>query len=300
MTALTTHAPADKSPHQAAETSTDTREPQGGAAPQPGTPVVEAAPTQRRDDHSEVEERTAELFDRIAACTEEERPALLEEVVLLNLPLADSLARRFRHRGEDEDDLAQVARAGLTEAAHRYEPDRGPFAGFAVPTILGVLKRHFRDRGWMVRPPRRCQEVVLSIRRAWPELTQELQAEPTDAELASYIGESVEAVCAARQAEQGYRPVAMDLSPTEGVHAESDDTSEIGACEARLLIEQAVQSLDERERRLVYMRFYQQRTQSDIAVELGTSQMQVSRLLARVMHKLRDTIGGLDDCADAA
>nr|WP_231747862.1 sigma-70 family RNA polymerase sigma factor [Auraticoccus cholistanensis] len=222
---------------------------------------------------------------------------LLDEVVLLNLPLADSLARRFRHRGEDEEDLVQVARAGLTEAAHRYQPDRGPFAGFAVPTILGVLKRHFRDRGWMVRPPRRCQEVVLSIRKAWPELTQELKAEPTDAQLAEYIGESVEAVCAARQAEQGYRPVAMDLSPTEGVHPESDDTFEISACEARLLMERAIQSLDERERRLVFMRFYEQRTQSDIAAELGTSQMQVSRLLARVMTKLRDVVGSLDDCS---
>lgn len=251
-----------------------------------------------RPDHTEVEERTAVLFDQLAACSPEQRPDLLDEIVLLNLPLADSLARRFRHRGEEDDDLMQVARSGLAEAAQRYQSDRGPFAGFAVPTILGVLKRHFRDRGWMVRPPRRCQEVVLSIRKVWPELTQELGAEPTDAQLAAHIGETVEAVCAARQAEQGYRPVAFDISPTEGFHGESDDDQEVRACEARMMIEEAVRSLDDRDRRLVWMRFYEQRTQSDIAAELGTSQMQVSRLLARVMHKMRDVIGSLDECAD--
>ena len=261
-------------------------------------PEVRRSSSDGRPDHSEVEERTALLFDQLATCAADQRPDLLDEIVLLNLPLADSLSRRFRHRGEEDDDLMQVARSGLAEAAQRYQPDKGPFAGFAVPTILGVLKRHFRDRGWMVRPPRRCQEVVLSIRKVWPELTQELGAEPTNAQLAAHIGETVEAVCAARQAEQGYRPVAFDLSPTEGFHGESVDDQEVRACEARMMIEEAVRSLDERDRRLVWMRFYEQRTQSDIAAELGTSQMQVSRLLARVMHKLRDVIGSLDECSD--
>lgn len=263
---------------------------------------MSAATIDERSDHerelSETEERTALLFAELEAVVGNHRQALLDEIVMLNLPLADSLARRFRHRGEEDDDLAQVARSGLAEAVQRYESDRGPFAGFAVPTVLGVLKRHFRDRGWTVRPPRRCQEVVLSIRRAWPELTQELHAEPTDAQLASHLGETVEAVCAARQAEQGYRPVSFEVNPVEGGHTQTDDGPAVRACEARLMVEQAIESLDARDRRLVYMRFYQQRTQSDIAAELGTSQMQVSRLLAKVMLRMRDTIGSLDECED--
>ncbi len=255
--------------------------------------VAPLQPPSVNRDPSAVAEETTRLFELIGT-GELDRDELIEQVVVLNLPLADSLARRFRHRGEEDDDLTQVARSGLTEAAHRYQPDRGPFASFAVPTILGVLKRHFRDKGWTVRPPRHQQEVAMSMRQAWPELTQTLHAEPTDVQLAEYIGETEADVRAARLAEHGYRPVALDISPTEGLHAESDDEPQVLAAEARLLVEEAMHHLDEDEQRLLRMRFYQGRTQSDIAGELGVSQMQVSRLLSRVMTKLRGVIGPLE------
>lgn len=260
----------------------------------PGSPrvVEERGVVEAR---SEFEELTAALFERIALTGPEERAALVQEVVVLNLPLADAMSRRFRHRGEEDDDLLQVARSGLTEAVLRYQSDRGPFVGFAVPTILGVLKRHFRDRGWMVRPPRRQQEVVLSIRRAWPELTQQLGSEPTDADLAEHLGETTHVIAQARQAEQGYRPVALDLGPTDHWSGAAADQSDVAACEARLLVGDAFAALDPADRRLVWMRFYQERTQSDIAAELGTSQMQVSRLLTRVMGRMRRSIGSLED-----
>lgn len=211
-------------------------------------------------------------------------------LALEHLWLADAIARRFRGRGEDDDDLQQVARCALLEAAHRYDPTQGPFAPYAGPTISGVLKRHFRDHGWVVRPPRQTQQLAVRITQQWSDIAQERGMLPTDHDLADSLAEPVHAVREARRASQGYRSVPIDgeSSPIAGTASEEPGFER---CEARLLVAQAWRILDEDERELVWMRFWERRSQSDIAARIGTSQMQVSRLLSRVLRRLRDQLG---------
>lgn len=202
--------------------------------------------------------------------------------MLEHLWLADAIARRFHGRGEDDEDLQQVARCALLEAAHRYDPEQGPFSSFAGPTISGVLKRHFRDHGWVVRPPRQTQQLAVRITRLWSDVAQERGSVPSDHDLADSLGESLSTIRKARHASQGYRTVPFDeLSSSFAVAGSTDPEYE--RCEARLLIHQAWRLLDADERRLLRMRFWEQRSQSGIAAQIGTSQMQVSRLLTRVL-----------------
>lgn len=231
---------------------------------------------------------------RATTCAEE-RHRLLEEVVTDHLWLAETLSRRFRFRGEDEEDLLQVARTGLVEACRRFDPEQGAFLAFAVPTISGVLKRYFRDHGWMVRPPRRTQELASSIWQQWPDLVQGMGAIPSERQLAETLGEPVSAIRQARYASQGYTSSSLDAALLHGSGAGfgvEDEENE--RCEARLVVQRAWAQLTNGERELLHMRFYEQRSQSDIAAAIGTSQMQVSRLLARLMTKLRGLIGTLD------
>jgi RNA polymerase sigma-B factor len=212
-----------------------------------------------------------------------------QHVVLEHLWLADSIARRFQGRGQDPEDLEQVARAGLVEAVRRFDPDHGPFLAFATPTITGVVKRHFRDQGWFVRPPRRTQELAGRIRSEWAELAQQLRSEPTTADLAERLAESPTAVHEARRAAQGFRWSSLDTveaNPSLSVQIFDHDDRE-----AMVMLRGAWPRLTEDERRLLRMRFFDEMSQSQIAAELGSSQMQVSRLLARTLRRLRSLLG---------
>jgi RNA polymerase sigma-B factor len=261
----------------------------------PTDPVVadEDPSTSRRQ--TELEARTHGLLVEARDADPARRQELLEEVVTLHLWLAESLSRRFLHRGEEADDLLQVARTGLVEAAQRFDPDRGPFLAFAVPTITGVLKRHFRDHGWIVRPPRRTQELASGVWQQWPALVQAMGAIPSATELAAELGESLEAVQQARCASQCYRATSLDLAMTwGGSFGGASNSEQLDQSEARMIIAQAWSRLDESERELLRLRFFEERSQSEIAAAIGTSQMQVSRLLARVLRKLRGIIGTLE------
>lgn len=216
-------------------------------------------------------------------------PAADSDLVLDHLWLADAIARRFRGRGEDDDDLRQVARCGLVEAAGRYDPAQGAFPAFASPTINGVVKRHFRDHGWSVRPGRSTQQLALQISKRWSEVAQGGGNEPTDQDLAGSLGASVIDIRAARVASQGYRSVSIDAAPSIEASVSMEDP-EFERSEARMLVEQAWPLLDDAERRLLRLRFWENRSQSDISGLLGTSQMQVSRLIAKTLVHIRQLL----------
>lgn len=274
------------------EASADREADTGGRVPQPDVPV---GPRQALADH------TTALFLRAREAGPEERQRILDEIVTSHLWLAETLSRRFWHRGEDPDDLLQVACAGLVEATRRFDVDQGAFLSYAVPTILGVLKRHFRDHGWLVRPPRRTQELVAGMRRQWPELVQALGELPKERDLASRLGESMDAIHQARHASQSYSPWSIDAAVARGVSFPSDESvAEMDRAETRLILREAMEQLTHEEQQLLWLRFFEQRSQSDIAAAIGTSQMQVSRLLARLLNRLRTTIGSLDSLPAAS
>jgi len=261
----------------------------------PASPVRDPH-TKARDQGSERDRRLAEeterRFHEAALADAGRRRQLLDEIVTDHLWLAETLARRFYQRGEDEQDLLQVARAGLVEATQRFDPERGVFLSFAIPTVLGVLKRHFRDQSWYVRPPRRTQELAFEIRRGWPALVQNLAAIPTDADLAADLGASLSEIREARYASQGYHCDLLDAS--NEAHRDLS-TSQTGAeIEARLLLQSIWSELDHTERDLIRLRFYEELSQVQIAEILGTSQMQVSRCLNRLLTKLRSMMGDED------
>ena len=210
-------------------------------------------------------------------------------LALEHLWLADAIARRYRGRGEDPDDLRQVARCGLLEAVARYDPDQGPFASFASPTISGVIKRHFRDHGWAVRPPRGTQQLALRINRHWSDVAQQGGSLPSERDLATSLGESVSDIREARSASQGYQGLSLDAaSVPDAVTATRDP--EFERAEAKLVVDRAWRSLDHAERELLRMRFWEERSQADIAQRIGTSQMQVSRLLSKSLCHLRQLL----------
>ncbi len=212
-----------------------------------------------------------------------------QALALDHLWLADAIARRYRGRGEDLDDLRQVARCGLLEAAGRYDPHQGAFASFASPTISGVIKRHFRDHGWMVRPPRRTQQLALQINRQWSEVAQQGGNLPSEQDLAATLAESVSDIREARSASRGYQGLSLDSATIpDAVTATTDP--EFERSEAKLMVAQAWRSLDRSEQELLLMRFWEERSQSDIARRIGTSQMQVSRLLTRALTHLRQLL----------
>ena len=240
----------------------------------------------------ELAERTHDLLVEAQTAGPAKRQRILDDVVTSHLWLAETLARRFMHRGEDHEDLLQVACTGLVEACQRFDPGQGTFVGFAVPTITGLLKRHFRDHGWVVRPPRPTQELASIIWRQWPTLVQQMGALPRAQDLAEELGEPVGAVQQARFASQGYRASSIDAAMSRGICFCSDETDEdIDRTEARLIIDEALAQLNDDERRLIQLRYYEQRSQSEIAEEIGTSQMQVSRLLSKLLVKMGTIIG---------
>jgi RNA polymerase sigma-B factor len=218
-----------------------------------------------------------------------------EELITANLGLAHQLARRFLHRGEPLDDLVQVASVALVKSVDRFDPGRGvDFAAFATRTIIGELKRHFRDKGWAVRASRRVQELYLELGHAIAALVQQLGRSPTVAELAEATGASEEAVIEAIEAGQGYRAASIDASESEddplSVRLGAFDGN-YDSVEDRALLGPALATLPAREQSILHMRFVDGLTQSEIAAAVGVSQMHVSRLLSASLQKLRETIG---------
>jgi len=218
---------------------------------------------------------------------------LRNEIIEEHLPLAHFVARRFARRGEPLEDLRQVALVGLLKAVERFDPERGfAFSSFATPTILGELRRHFRDKGWTVRVPRRVQELVLAIDTATADLTQELQRVPTPAEIAHRIGADEEAVLECAEFGTLYRPASIDAPVRPEPGARSAEASlgvedrDLLAVEDRAAVVELLALLPERDRTIVSLRFLEGLTQSEIAARVGLSQMHVSRLLSRSLEQL--------------
>jgi RNA polymerase sigma-B factor len=238
-----------------------------------------------------------DLFERLSGLPEgdEERLRIRGELVEIHLPLVEYLARRFRNRGEWLDDLTQVATIGLIKSIDRFDLARGvEFSTYATPTIVGEIKRHFRDKGWAVRVPRRLQELKLALTKAIGELAQKEGRAPTIAELAAHLQMSEEEVLEGLESANAYSTVSLD-APDSGdddapAVAESlgmlDDALE--GVEYRESLKPLLERLQPREKRILLLRFFGNMTQSQIATELGISQMHVSRLLARTLAQLRE------------
>jgi RNA polymerase sigma-B factor len=228
--------------------------------------------------------------------------ATAEALVLLNLGLADGIAGRYLGRGIDRDDLVQVARLGLVKAVRRFRPGLGQsFAGFAAPTISGEIKRHFRDTGWMVRPPRRLQELGVRMRDAEKDLEQNLHRRPRSDELAAVLDVDEEQVRAAREAASSFHALSLDVpagpgqAPTEVTLEDVDDP--FAAIDDSAWLRDALAELTERERLVLRLRFVDLMTQSDIAEQIGVSQMQVSRILRATLSRLRTRLEAAMDSA---
>ena len=212
------------------------------------------------------------------------------------LPLAQHLAHRYYGRGEPNDDLVQTATIGLIKAVDRFDPDRGiDFAGFAIPTILGEIKRHFRDRTWSIRVPRRLQELRLAITSANTTLTHTLGRSPTVHDVAAHLGITEEEVLEGLEGARAYS--ATSLSTPVGADGDRElgdslggEDGEFNLVELRLSLGPALALLGEREQKIIAWRFFGNLTQSQIADQLGISQMHVSRLLSRSLATLRGTL----------
>lgn len=209
-------------------------------------------------------------------------------------PLANHLAHRYGGRGEPTDDLAQTAAIGLIKAIDKFDPTRGvDFAGYAIPTIIGELKRHFRDRTWDIRVPRRLQELRLSISEANSTLTQTLGRSPTVADIAAHLKVTEEEVLEGLEGARAYNAVSLSTPTGDGERATElgdmlgGEDPDFEQAELRIALGPALATLDEREQKILTLRFYGNLTQSQIADQIGVSQMHVSRLLTRALAKLR-------------
>jgi RNA polymerase sigma-B factor len=230
-----------------------------------------------------------ELFRRYR---ESRDRALRNQLVEEHMGLAEALARRMSNRGESHDDLGQVALVGLLKAVERFDPDHGVrFTSFATPTILGELKRHFRDRGWAVRVPRRVQELNLEVRDAAATLTHELGRAQTTQEIAERAGVDLEEVLESMEAGGLYRLASLDAKVSGEDEWEPSswlavEDRELADTDDRVTVEALLALLPERGRRIMYLRFFEGLTKSEIAEQIGVSQMHVSRLLSRSIDAL--------------
>lgn len=219
------------------------------------------------------------------------------EAVELNLPLARYLASKYLNRGIPYDDLLQVAYVGLIKAVHGFREDKATsFAAYAIPTIRGELRRHFRDAGWTIRPPRRLQELQAKVRRAEVELTQGLQRSPTTEEIAEHLDAEVDEVREASSVDGCFTPYSLDVTArgdgADTTHEPGSADPAFASAEARLVLQPALSALDSRDRRMLDLRFGQGLTQGEIGRAIGLSQMQVSRVLSRILRDLRVAIDG--------
>ena len=222
------------------------------------------------------------------------RDRLRERAIEAWVPMANRLARRFTGRGEPTDDLQQTAMIGLIKAVDRYDADRGiDFAAYAIPTIIGEIKRHFRDRTWSIRVPRRLQELRLAINDANNTLNHTLGHAPTVADIAEHLGLTEEDILEGLEGARAYHatslatPTGADSGTMELGDTLGEDDHGFALAELRLDLGPAMAALDERERRILTLRFYGNQTQTQIADQIGVSQMHVSRLITRALAKLR-------------
>jgi RNA polymerase sigma-B factor len=229
---------------------------------------------------------------------EAERAIVREKLVDQYIGLVEFLARRFRNRGELLEDLVQVGTIGLLKAIDRFDLEREvEFSTYATPTIVGEIKRHFRDKGWAVRVPRRLQELHLELTKVISNLGQEIGRSPTVAEIAEAAGTTEETVLEGMEIAQAYNFTSLD-APLDSEDSESSsfadqigtDDDQLANLEYRAALAPEMAKLPERERRILYLRFYKAMTQSEIADRLGISQMHVSRLLNRTLIRLREAL----------
>jgi RNA polymerase sigma-B factor len=227
---------------------------------------------------------------------------LWSDLIEAYAPVARSIAARYRDRGIDVDDLEQVALLGLTKAAQRFDPDAGhDFMSYAVPTVRGEVRRHFRDFGWMIRPPRRVQELQAKIRSAEQQLIAELGRSPMSTEVAARLEAPLEEVVEALATDGCFAPSSLDAPTQDAASALSDllgsEDREMSRAEARIALAPVLDRLSERDRRIVRMRFYEDKSQQEIGQAIGVAQTQVSRILTRILRDLRTDLGSTSPAA---
>lgn len=270
------------------ESTTEPSEPSTPASTPPAPPASTPARDRRRAE-------TARLLLEAQSAEGEEKAALEDAAIRLNMGVAVEIARRYHGRGVGGDDLDQVAYLGLTKAVRGFDPTRGAdFLSFAVPTIRGELRRYFRDFGWAVRPPRSVQELQGKLTAADGELSQRLGRSPRPSELAEHLGVELDLVLDSLAANGCFAPVSLDAPVGEGEMSPVDrlggpDLS-FGSAEARATLGPLLRTLTPREQRILEMRFFGGFTQAEIGREVGVTQMQVSRLLARLLTRLREQL----------
>ncbi|MBM9503586.1 RNA polymerase sigma factor SigF [Streptomyces sp. KK5PA1] len=284
---------ADVAPAEQHERAADT----GGAESAEGADTVDTVDSYEPHDPQDRSGARA-LFVELSKLPEgsPERAELRNQLVRMHLPLVEHLARRFRNRGEPLDDLTQVATIGLIKSVDRFDVERGvEFSTYATPTVVGEIKRHFRDKGWAVRVPRRLQELRLALTTATGELSQRHGRAPTVHELAEHLKISEEEVLEGLESANAYSTLSLDVPDTDDESPAVADTlgSEDEALEGveyRESLKPLLEQLPPREKTILLLRFFGNMTQSQIAQEVGISQMHVSRLLARTLAQLRDKL----------
>ncbi len=253
----------------------------------------EAPPSPASDARASRRGETARLLEEAhRADSPAARAALHEEVIRLNMQVAGEIARRYHGRGIPGDDLDQVANLGLVKAVQGFDPSHGSdFLSFAVPTIRGEIRRYFRDFGWTIRPPRSVQELQTRITAAEGELFQSLGRSPRPSEVAAHLGVDLELVLDSLAANGCFAPVSLDTPLAEGESGPGDRLGGpdpgFASAEARVALKSVMRGLTPRERRILEMRFFGGCTQAEIGAEVGVTQMQVSRLLSRLLDRLR-------------
>ncbi|OLB78423.1 MAG: RNA polymerase subunit sigma [Actinobacteria bacterium 13_2_20CM_2_71_6] len=261
-----------------------------GRVPTPRTVNRSGAPK------STVDEGALDLLRKLATVPEDHpgRAALRGKAIEGWLPLAKHLAQRFHGRGEPLDDLVQIATVGLIKAIDRFDPEYGnDFAAYAVPTIVGEIKRHFRDRTWDIRVPRRLQELKLDINEATSTLSQRLGRSPTVSDIAEYLKRSEDEVIEGLEGARAYSAVSLQTLVGGGIDGTElgdlfgVEDAELALAEFRASLGPALDALSPREQRIIILRFFGNLTQTQIAERVGISQMHVSRLLAKSLAALR-------------
>lgn len=240
------------------------------------------------------DQRADSLFRSLEQAGDAERRRIRQEIVVEYLDVAEAVAHRYSSRSEDWNDIRQVACVGLVKAVCRFDVDRGDFVSFAVPTIAGEIKRHLRDNSWFVRPPRRLQELHTVLVSEVPRMAQQLGRSPSARDIAEDLGESVDIICEAVSCFHGMRPMSLDATARDEGSTLADtlggDDVNLAHAELTVTLRAACATLTARERRILYLRFNREQTQTQIAGELGITQMQVSRLLTRILATLRERL----------
>jgi RNA polymerase sigma-B factor len=257
-------------------------------------------PSHRSTDEARQRE-TADLIDQLVTCTDPQTEARLrQQLVVVNVPVATSIALRYRSRGEAVEDLVQAAHLGLVKAAGGFDPSRGrDFLAYAVPTVSGEVKRHFRDQGWDIRPPRRIQEMRAEVEQASGVLTQTLGRSPRISEIAAHLGADEEDVVECVASADLYHVHSLD-APVGGAEdlnvgdTLGDVDPLLGQIDDVLSVRPLMDRLSPRDRRILALRYFSGWTQQQIADDVGVTQMQVSRLISKALRRLRE---GLEEAA---